>query len=222
MWPCLFLNHVLRRIVPLLWSLRRSSAESGTGGAAALLQEVAERFQLRTVGKLQLVDARVSSMFWAEPGNLAIVLPRQFVISLSDDQQRCIIAHELGHVVRRDHRGNVFAFLVSTLFRWNPMAWLARRQISATAEACCDALALERLNGLRKSYAATLLTVRVSSSIHVTLRGGDIALTIVGTSIRETESRVSPRNLTRNGPGNPLESTFVDSSSSARSLVRDE
>ena len=58
-------------------------------------------------------------------------------------------------MVRRD-LGNLLAFVVVSLFWWNPVAWLAWSELTSAAERACDALALERLAGSRKSYAATL------------------------------------------------------------------
>jgi beta-lactamase regulating signal transducer with metallopeptidase domain/thiol-disulfide isomerase/thioredoxin len=130
-----------------------------SGREAELLQEVLGRFDLRSTAKLVIVDAPITPMLWAAPGNSAIVLPRGLTDTLDDDQLRSIIAHEIGHFARRDHWVNLFAFIVTTLFWWNPIAWLARRELAAAAEACCDSIAVERSAGSRKDYAETLLAV---------------------------------------------------------------
>jgi hypothetical protein len=83
-----------------------------------------------------------------------------------------ILAHELAHFVRRDAWTNLFAFAVATLFWWHPLVWLARREQAAAAEAACDALALARLAGSRKSYAKTLLCVADFAALADPLRGG--------------------------------------------------
>jgi hypothetical protein len=98
-------------------------------------------------------------MLWAESGRLAIVLPRTLTMSIGDAQLRHILAHELAHIVRRDHWGNLLSFFVTSLFWWNPTAWLARRELRVAAESCCDAMAINRLAGSRKAYAETLLAV---------------------------------------------------------------
>jgi hypothetical protein len=139
--------------------LPESKSSVETGRAVELLREVTQLFRLPTAVKLQIIDAPITPMLWAVPGNPAIILPRQLADSLSDDGLRSILAHELAHFVRRDHWANWFALLVTTLFWWNPIVWFARRQFTATAETCCDALALDRLCVSRKSYATTLLTV---------------------------------------------------------------
>ncbi len=98
----------LRQIRQVRRLLGGSAVESGR--AAEILAEVRGRFDLAGGARLILVDAPITPMLWAAPGNSAIVLPRQLADSLSDDRLRCIIAHELGHFVRRDHWANSLAF----------------------------------------------------------------------------------------------------------------
>jgi len=143
--------HRVRRL------LRGSAAESGR--AADLVREVSRRYNLRSAPDLVLVDASITPMLWVAPGRCAIVLSRQLADLLDDDHLRHVAAHEIAHYVRRDHWTDLFAFFVASLYWWNPIAWLARRAMTDAAEASCDALALQRMAGSRRSYAATLLAV---------------------------------------------------------------
>ncbi len=129
------------------------------GRLTALVSDVAGRFHLRRAPRLVVVDASISPLLWAATGAPTIVLPRQLGDSLDDERLRAIFAHELAHYTRRDHWTSLLAFLVTTLCWWNPIAWLARRELATAAEVCCDALAVERLAGSRKAYAAALLAV---------------------------------------------------------------
>jgi beta-lactamase regulating signal transducer with metallopeptidase domain/thiol-disulfide isomerase/thioredoxin len=128
-----------------------------SGRAAELLNDVAKCFRQRSAPRLCIVDSSIAPMLWSEPGNSAIILPRQLADSLAERQLQMILAHELAHHLRRDHWTNLLAFHVTTLFWWHPVAWFARRELSAAAEASCDAWVLERLGAARKSYAQTLL-----------------------------------------------------------------
>lgn len=130
-----------------------------SGRATELLRQVSRKFKLRASMKLRIVDAPISPLLWAVPGNRSIILPRQLADSFDSNGLRSIFAHELAHYVRRDHWVSLLAWIVATLCWWNPLVWIARRQLSAAAEASCDALALDQLHGSRKSYAQTLLTV---------------------------------------------------------------
>ena len=144
----------LRRVRRLL---KNGPVQSGR--VVELLEETAQKFGLRRVPRLFLTDAPVTPMLWADRGRPVIVLPQQLVGLVDDDQLRWILGHELAHCVRRDHLANLLAFGVVSLFWWNPAAWLAWGELTSAAEAACDALALQRLAGLRKSYAETLLAV---------------------------------------------------------------
>jgi len=130
-----------------------------SGRVVELLEETARKFGLRQVPRLFLADAPVTPMLWADRGRPVIVLPQQLVGLVDNDQLRWILGHELAHCVRRDHLANLLAFCVISLFWWNPVAWLAWGELTSAAEAACDALALQRLAGSRKSYAETLLAV---------------------------------------------------------------
>jgi len=146
--------HQLVRIQRLL------KVTAGTSERLKLLsQNVAERFQLKSAVGVQTVDAPVAPMLWAWPGKATIVVPRELTETLDDGALRAIIAHEVAHLVRRDHWTNLFSLLVASIFWWNPLVWFVRRRLLAASEASCDALALDRLQGSRKTYAMTLLTV---------------------------------------------------------------
>ncbi len=46
---------------------------------------------------------------------------------------------------------------MQTLYWWHPLVWLARREIEAVEEECCDAWALQQQSGERRLYAEALL-----------------------------------------------------------------
>ncbi len=135
------------------------SCPADTGRAAALLREVADTWQVKHPPAVIVVNANVTPMLWGGARQAVIILPRPLVDALDDDAVRNILAHELAHYVRRDHWSNTLAFCVTLLVWWNPLAWLARRQLTAAAELSCDALVVERLSGSRQGYAQTLLRV---------------------------------------------------------------
>ena len=50
-----------------------------------------------------------------------------------------ILAHELAHLRRRDHWVRAVELIVSTVYWWNPLVWVIRRQIHQAEDLCCDA-----------------------------------------------------------------------------------
>ncbi len=143
-----------RRLRRLLIHQRSASQR-----AVSLARSVFQEFGLRAAPTLLIVDASVTPMLWTRCREPTILLPRTLVESLDDDQLRGVISHEVAHYFRRDHWANWFAFLVTSLFWWHPIAWFARREMTKAAEAAADALALETKRCSRKAYAETLLTV---------------------------------------------------------------
>jgi beta-lactamase regulating signal transducer with metallopeptidase domain/Tol biopolymer transport system component/regulation of enolase protein 1 (concanavalin A-like superfamily) len=129
------------------------------GRAASLLREVAAGLRVKHPPSVIVVNTNIAPMLWGGARQAVIILPKPLVEMLDDDAVRSILAHELAHYVRRDHWSNTFAFCVAMLMWWNPLAWLARRHLTAAAELSCDAMVVERLSGSRKCYAQTLLRV---------------------------------------------------------------
>jgi beta-lactamase regulating signal transducer with metallopeptidase domain len=151
---CLLLTvHAVRAVKLYRW-LRRAGTENSQ--LVESCAEVASSLAVRRVVRSCVVDARTTPLLWAwrEP---LVVVPRQFLDDLSPQQLRSVVAHELAHLVRRDHWANLFVFLVKALLWWNPVVWWADRELRAAQELCCDAIAIDCCKANRRSYAATLL-----------------------------------------------------------------
>ncbi len=119
--------------------------------------ELARRFGLRRPPVVRLVDATVPPMLWAVAGPPVILLPRPLVARLSSDQRNTLLAHELAHYCRRDHWVRWLEVLVLAVYWWNPLAWLARRELQRVEEQCCDAWVLWALPEDSCAYARAIL-----------------------------------------------------------------
>lgn len=142
----------IRRLRRMLVNV--SGASTGTG---ELVNDVCATFSIRKVPGLAVVNADCSPMLWVDFRRSTIILPRVFAETSSDEQLQHVLTHEIAHLVRHDHLSSWLAFFVTSLFWWNPIAWLARREMLMAMESCCDALAMEKSSGSRQSYAETLL-----------------------------------------------------------------
>lgn len=69
-----------------------------------------------------------------------IVLPTHGCDALDDEELQSLLCHECAHVARRDNLLGVFEGIVYAVFWFNPVVWLARRQIAIAREAACDEL----------------------------------------------------------------------------------
>ena len=69
----------------------------------------------------------------------------------------CILRHERQHAVQQDVKAIWFIRLVSALYWWNPLVYLASRQFHIESEATCDAAVLRQGTAPRE-YVETLLS----------------------------------------------------------------
>jgi len=87
-----------------------------------------------------------------------LILPLSLITTLSPEQLRFILLHELAHIRRGDYLANLFQLFAEALLFFNPAVWWLSHQIRREREACCDALAIE-LSGAPTDYARTLVSV---------------------------------------------------------------
>jgi hypothetical protein len=72
-----------------------------------------------------------------------LILPLALISTLSPEQLRFILLHELAHIRRGDYLVNLLQLMVEALWFFNPAVWWLSRQIRLEREACCDAVAIE-------------------------------------------------------------------------------
>jgi beta-lactamase regulating signal transducer with metallopeptidase domain len=153
--------------------------------AAALLLGVLIRRHFRLHGMLEgrrtlsegplpklLAGLRRSTGFWrpvrlsattsiATPlalGRSEICVPERFLHALGEEEQKAALAHELGHLVRRDPAWNLLAQVLEAVFFFQPLHRVARARLRESAEFLADAWAV-RETGSRLGLARCLAEV---------------------------------------------------------------
>lgn len=128
--------------------------------APAALQKqarrVAERLGLSGCPSVWLMPGRVSPMLWTI-GRARLLLPTGLWERLDEEQRATLLAHELAHLVRRDHWVRGLELVVTALYWWHPAVWLARRELREAEEQCCDAWVVWVLPRDAKAYATALV-----------------------------------------------------------------
>ncbi|QDV83352.1 M56 family metallopeptidase [Stieleria magnilauensis] len=85
-----------------------------------------------------VVSGSAGPMLVRRPRGYALVVPEQYWRSLSADQRRGVLLHELAHLCRRDVWRQAVARIAVVLHWWNPAAWWCVRRYEESAEWACD------------------------------------------------------------------------------------
>jgi beta-lactamase regulating signal transducer with metallopeptidase domain len=163
--------------------------------------------QVGTAGQILGADHRIALLESAaidDPVTIgvfrpAILLPSKVLPQLGEQDLSAILAHEYGHIRRRDFPVHIFCELISLPVAWHPGIRYLMSKISQTRELACDDYAAARL-GKRRSYADTLLRL-ASLCLHVP-RVNAMALSIFDGDNLETRIRMltqKTRSLSRTG-----------------------
>lgn len=115
---------------------------------------------------LRISGAELSPMVWWMGGRVDVILPRTLVESLSLQELKWVLGHELAHVQRKDYQVRWLEWLACVAFWWNPLVWWGRRHLRLNEEICCDALVLDRVEGRPYDYAQSLLNAVERLSLH--------------------------------------------------------
>ncbi|MDY7078066.1 MAG: M23/M56 family metallopeptidase [Chloroflexota bacterium] len=87
-----------------------------------------------------------------------ICLPQRAITDLGIEQQKCLLGHELAHVMRRDPLWLMVGGVLECVFFFQPLIRLGRRRMQECAECLCDDMAAHYTgNGLE--VAKCLVTV---------------------------------------------------------------
>ncbi|HZR17913.1 MAG TPA: M56 family metallopeptidase [Verrucomicrobiae bacterium] len=133
-----------------------------------LLKELCQRLRVRRrVALLQTSDA-VMPITWGTR-HPVILLPAE-ASQWPAERRRLVLLHELAHVKRRDCLTQLIGRLAGAVYWFNPLIWVANRQMRIERERACDDLVLNA--GFKASnYAAHLVEIARSYSRQPALTG---------------------------------------------------
>src|SRR5437870_4615859 len=139
-----------------LRALRRAAKPPSNGDWLALLRLLCDELRVgRRVTLLQSADDVMPVTWgWWQP---VILLPAE-ADEWSPERRRVVLLHELAHVKRWDCLTQMIARLACAVYWFNPLVWVAARQMCVERERACDDLVLN--GGCRASdYASHLVEI---------------------------------------------------------------
>ena len=96
----------------------------------------------------------------ATPFVFGIIKPRIFLPSgMEEEQMESVIAHEQAHLKRKDHWWKTIAFLLLSVYWFQPLLWVSYLLFSRDIERACDERVVKNMDTeRRKHYAEDLLS----------------------------------------------------------------
>ena len=96
-----------------------------------------------------------------------IILPAHGCDALDDDELESLLCHECAHVARHDNLLGVIEAIIAAVFWFNPVVWMARRQLAIVREAACDELVADTASraetyvGALAKFCSSLVAPRI-------------------------------------------------------------
>ena len=114
----------------------------------------------------------------ASPFLLGVLQPRIYLPSgLEEDSRTYVVAHERAHIRRLDHLAKPAAFLLLSVYWFQPLVWLAYVLLCRDIEMACDERVIRELGAAcKKPYAGALLRCSVRRSGAAVLAFGEAGI----------------------------------------------
>ena len=171
-WGVLVLLRLARfsRAVHRVQLLRRDASVLSPAQLGMASQIIDPRYRVVLLESTAIDDPVTVGVF-----HPAILLPSKVLPDLGEQELSAILAHEYGHIRRRDFPVHVLCELISLPVAWHPGIRYLMSKITQTRELACDDYAAVRL-GKRRLYARMLLRL-ASLCLHAP-RGNAVGLGI--------------------------------------------
>lgn len=153
-------SHGLRDALVITWAL--------VALLALCLQAERQRRFLKSLGRLRgeadLFHAEHAGVGPAVIGALSprVVLPSDFALRFTPEEQALILAHERNHLSTGDAQINALTTAIQCLFWFNPLVHLGANRLRVDQEIACDAAVLTRYPVARRTYGEAMLKTQLA------------------------------------------------------------
>lgn len=164
-WLIGSLVHLTQRIWCYRWIWQHIDLQESPESQAAnrAVADLAKQLKISWIPPVRLSRTATPNLFGL-PGMVAILFPEHLWTELDPETRRSLLAHELGHYVRRDHWVRVLEATCQILFWWLPAVWWATQEIEAAEEDCCDAWVVHTASVNRRNYGHGIITTLALAS----------------------------------------------------------
>ena len=138
--------------IAVQWKTRRILLNSSTSDTASLPVDFQQLKELAGVRRRVTLLSNPQMSLPATWGILRprLIIPADLASSVTPEQLKWILLHELAHIRRSDLAVTLFQRLLQILFFFNPAVWIANWVADQLREYACDDLALSICNTERK------------------------------------------------------------------------
>lgn len=157
----------------------------------ALYRTLAQRLGVVAVPALRLSDD-IDSPMLARPWRPVLMLPASSLATMSDDDLRMALHHELAHLQRHDLWWAWMPALAQHLFFFHPVAHLAVREYAFAREVACDAAVLQDEQHAPHDYGRLLVKLGVSTAPSPALAGASPTFRILKRRLLMLQHTASP------------------------------
>jgi beta-lactamase regulating signal transducer with metallopeptidase domain len=91
-----------------------------------------------------------------------LVLPADFTLRFTPEEQTLILAHERNHLSTGDAQINALTTAIQCLFWFNPLVHLGANRLRVDQEIACDAAVLTRFPVARRAYGEAMLKTQLA------------------------------------------------------------
>jgi bla regulator protein BlaR1 len=124
-----------------------------------LLARLCNQMGITSQPRLVTADWASTPMTLRMDGRYVVVVPEELLMPNRKEDLQLVLAHELAHVKRRDLAWNWLHTIVKALFFFNPLVWVAGRELRIAQEMACDEMAVRATGARAARYGRTLLTM---------------------------------------------------------------
>lgn len=144
-WRFLSFNRLVKRL------------SKSDGEIKDFVERCLHKYDIQKSLRVVILPINISpSVFWIFQKHI-LIIPQRYWHTLDEEEKEYAIMHELGHIQRGDCIRRFFELVITTLYWWNPIVWLAKKNLHSLEEQLCDDWVLRKLDGSSTKYATLVV-----------------------------------------------------------------